>query len=62
MTQDEQNRVIARTIYRDIATYTKANPKAYATFRNERRRDENQASPRHKGDTNAEGPKQIYSI
>ena len=62
MNQREQNRMIAQTIYRDIAAYTKANSKAYATFLNERRRDESQASPRHKGDTNAEGLEQIQSI
>lgn len=59
MTQDEQNRVIARTIYRDIAPYAKENPNAYATFLSKKEQAGRLASLQHKGDTNAKGFKQV---
>lgn len=59
MTQDEQNRVIARTIYRDVAPYAKENPKAYAAFLSKKRRAECLVSLRNKGDMDIERPKQV---
>lgn len=59
MTQDEQNRVIARTIYRDVAPYAKENPKAYAAFLSKKRRAECQVSLQNKGAINVERPKQV---
>lgn|GEM_PF-3326688 len=59
MTQDEQNRVIARTIYRDVAPYAKENPKAYAAFLSKKRRAEYLVSLQNKGDIYVEGPKQV---
>lgn len=59
MTRDEQNRVIARTIYRDVAPYAKENPKAYAAFLSKKRRAECLLSLRNKGDMDVEGSKQV---
>lgn len=59
MTKDEQNRVIARTIYRDVAPYAQENPKAYAAFLSKKRRAECLVSLQNKGDMNVERPKQV---
>ncbi|MFR7670230.1 MAG: hypothetical protein ACLU0O_05495 [Collinsella sp.] len=61
MNQREQNRMIAQTIYRDIAAYTKDNSKVcHLSQRTAARRKPSLASAQ--GDTNAEGLEQIQSI